>query len=66
MTSFLLIGQSNMAGRGEFGEVPKIKNPKCFMLRNGRWVDMSEPINPDRGVFEPGFHSAVVHHFPSG
>ncbi len=59
MKSFLLIGQSNMAGRGEFGEVPEIKNPNCFMLRNGRWVGMSEPINPDRGIFEPGFHSGV-------
>ena len=59
MKSFLLIGQSNMAGRGDFGEVPEIKNPQCFMLRNGRWVDMAEPINPDRGIFEPGFHSGV-------
>ena len=32
MKSFLLIGQSNMAGRGEFGEVPEIINSKCFML----------------------------------
>lgn len=38
MKSFLLIGQSNMAGRGDFGEVPDIKNKKCFMLRNGRFV----------------------------
>lgn len=35
MKSFLLIGQSNMAGRGDFGEVPEIINNKCFMLRNG-------------------------------
>ena len=56
MKSFLLIGQSNMAGRGEFGEVPEIINEKCFMLRNGRWVPMREPINPDRAVFDY-FHS---------
>ena len=56
MKSFLLIGQSNMAGRGEFGEVPEIINSKCFMLRNGKWVPMSEPINPDRSIFNY-FHS---------
>ena len=56
MKSFLLIGQSNMAGRGDFGEVPEIINSKCFMLRNGKWVPMSEPINPDRSIFNY-FHS---------
>lgn len=56
MKSFLLIGQSNMAGRGDFGEVPEIINPNCFMLRNGRWCPMSEPINPDRNIFNY-FHS---------
>lgn len=48
MKAFLLIGQSNMAGRGNIGEVPDIENPNCFMLRNGRWQPMGEPINPDR------------------
>ena len=58
MKSFLLMGQSNMAGRGDFGEVPEIVNDKCFMLRNGRWQPMSEPINPDRQIFAY-FHSGV-------
>ena len=58
MKSFLMIGQSNMAGRGEFGEVPEIQNRLCKMLRNGRWQLMSEPINPDRRVFGE-FHSGV-------
>lgn len=50
--SVLLIGQSNMCGRGIVGEVPEI-NPRgmMFMLRNGRWQPMSEPINPDRHVY---------------
>ena len=52
MKSFLMIGQSNMAGRGNFGEVEDIINQRCFMLRNGRWTEMREPINPDRGVFD--------------
>ncbi len=52
MDAFLLIGQSNMAGRGVIGSVPPI-DPRgmMFMLRNGRWVPMSEPINPDRQIF---------------
>ena len=58
MKSFLMLGQSNMAGRGDFGEVEPIQNPLCKMLRNGRWQPMSEPINPDRQIFGV-FHSGV-------
>lgn len=57
--SFLMIGQSNMAGRGDFGEVEPIQNKKCCMLRMGRWQAMSEPINPDRAIFGTSFHSGV-------
>ena len=57
--SFLMIGQSNMAGRGDFADVPAIVNPQCFMLRMGRWQKMSEPINPDRAVLEGDFHSGI-------
>ena len=46
--SFLMIGQSNMAGRGELGSVPEIRNKNILMLRNGRWQQMVEPINQDR------------------
>ena len=59
ITSFLMIGQSNMAGRGDFGEVDRIINDKCFMLRMGRWQTMSEPINVDRDVLHNKFHSGV-------
>lgn len=57
--SFLMIGQSNMAGRGEFCEVEPIKNKRCRMLRMGRWQAMSEPINPDRAVLSGLYHSGV-------
>lgn len=57
--SFLMAGQSNMAGRGDFGEVPEIRNPLCYMLRMGRWQPMSEPINPDRAVYGIRFHSGI-------
>ncbi len=51
MKAFLMMGQSNMAGRGHIGTVPPIKNPNCFVLRMGRWQQLTEPINVDRGVF---------------
>ena len=59
ITSFLMIGQSNMAGRGDFGEVPEIENDSCYMLRMGRWQPMSEPVNCDRQIFKGSFHSGV-------
>lgn len=57
--SFLMIGQSNMAGRGKLGSVPPIDNRQCFMLRMGRWQTMREPINPDRSVYDGTFRSGV-------
>lgn len=48
MHSILIIGQSNMAGRGFKEEVEPIKNDKLFVLRNGRWWPMYVPVNPDR------------------
>ncbi len=48
--SFLLIGQSNMAGRGKLTEAPRLDNlgGRLQVLRNGRWQGMFRPINPDR------------------
>ncbi|MGO4292091.1 sialate O-acetylesterase [Chitinophaga sp. RAB17] len=46
--SFLMIGQSNMAGRGFLKDVEPIYDEHIKMLRNGRWQMMSEPINFDR------------------
>ncbi|HBT64523.1 MAG TPA: acetylxylan esterase [Ruminococcaceae bacterium] len=57
--SFLMMGQSNMAGRGNLHEVEPITNRNCFMLRNGRWQTMSEPINPDRAVYFGDFRSGI-------
>ena len=46
--SFLLIGQSNMAGRGFIGSVTPIRNQNVLVLRNGRWQGMYVPVNCDR------------------
>ena len=59
MVSFLMIGQSNMAGRGELGDVPPIDNDDLYMLRMGRWQKHSEPVNPDRPITEGEFHSGI-------
>ena len=48
--SFLLIGQSNMAGRGYFAEAEKLdtRGDRLLVMRNGRWQGMYRPLNPDR------------------
>lgn len=46
--SFLMIGQSNMAGRGLLDEAETIDTAHIKILRNGRWQPMFRPINPDR------------------
>ena len=45
---FLLIGQSNMAGRGRLDEVPILRNPQVFMFRDGRWTVAEEPLHTDK------------------
>lgn len=46
--SFLLIGQSNMAGRGSLNEAEKINEQDILVLRNGRWQPFYRPVNNDR------------------
>ena len=48
MHSFLLIGQSNMAGRGFLNEAIPVDSTHIHVLRNGRWQKMFRPVNPDR------------------
>jgi len=58
--SFLMIGQSNMAGRGYAKEVPLIFDEHIKMLRNGLWQIMSEPINFDRPSSGVGLASSFA------
>lgn len=48
--SILIIGQSNMAGRGYLAEAQPIDNQDGLLqvLRNGRWMPMFRPVNFDR------------------
>lgn len=44
---FLLIGQSNMAGRGRLGAVPALRHPSVRVFRNGQWIPAEEPLHTD-------------------
>ncbi len=46
--SILIIGQSNMGGRGFAAEVEPINKERLYVLRNGRWRAMYTPVNCDR------------------
>jgi hypothetical protein len=45
---FLLIGQSNMAGRGRLSEVPVLRHPQVSMFRKSRWITAEEPLHTDK------------------
>lgn len=50
MKLFLLIGQSNMAGRGKIEEQDKVENPNIFMLaKDLKWVVAKDPVHFDKG-----------------
>lgn len=48
LNSFLLIGQSNMAGRGPLNEVEPIINHEILMFRSGQWRVAEEPVHNDK------------------
>ena len=56
----LLIGQSNMAGRGLLGEVPPIKNAHITMLRDDQWQQASEPLHTDKETAGVGLASSFA------
>lgn len=48
LSSFLLIGQSNMSGRGILNADNRIFDARILRLVNGRWKTMWEPLSADR------------------
>ena len=48
MNIFLLIGQSNMAGRGRLEDCPALSDPRVMMYRGGVWMQAVEPIHTDK------------------
>lgn len=46
---YLLIGQSNMAGRGKVSEADRATHPRVFVLdRHDQWVPATEPLHFDK------------------
>lgn len=46
---FLLVGQSNMAGRGKVTPDDQVENPKVLMLnQQGKWVPAVDPMHFDK------------------
>ncbi len=51
MKLFLLIGQSNMAGRGKVEAQDQVENPHIFMLtKDLKWVPAKDPLHFDKPV----------------
>jgi len=48
MHIFLLIGQSNMAGRGNLDDVASIQHPHILMFRDEQWRQAEEPLHNDK------------------
>jgi hypothetical protein len=58
MQLFLLMGQSNMAGRGEITEQDLITHPRIWMLtQDNRWVPARDPVHYDRSFAGVGLAS---------
>ena len=50
MKLYLLIGQSNMAGRGKVEAQDQVVNPQIFMLtKDLKWVPAKDPVHFDKG-----------------
>lgn len=63
MKSLLLIGPSNMAGRGELGSVAEIENEHIFMMRKNQWMLMKEPIHCDKDMAGIGLSASFAYEF---
>ncbi len=58
MKLFLLIGQSNMAGRGKVAAQDKVENPRILMLtKDLKWVPAKDPLHFDKPVAGVGLGS---------
>lgn len=48
MIAFVMMGQSNMSGRGALDELPPLEPERVFAWRDGRWEPAREPVVRDR------------------
>ena len=45
---FLLMGQSNMAGRGDMDGADRLEHPRVLMFRDAQWTRAREPLHDDK------------------
>ena len=45
---FLLMGQSNMSGRGKLEGVQELTHPDIYMYRDDQWQAAREPLHDDK------------------
>jgi Carbohydrate esterase, sialic acid-specific acetylesterase len=58
MELFLLVGQSNMAGRGKVEAQDQVENPHIFMLtKDLQWVPAKDPVHFDKSAAGVGLCS---------
>ena len=59
---FLLVGQSNMAGRGVVEEADKTPHPRVLMLsKDGKWVPAVDPMHFDKAAAGVGLGKTFGH-----
>jgi len=63
MQSVILMGQSNMSGRGRKEYVDPISDDRIFMMRNNTWVKMKEPIHTDSTQADIGIAASFAKAF---
>ena len=64
MKLFLLVGQSNMAGRGTVGAADAKPIARCLKLnRDGKWVGATTPIHFDRPTAGYGIANSFVRRY---
>ena len=63
MPIVLLLGQSNMAGRGKETAVEPITDERILMMRDGEWMTMKEPIHTDSDVAGIGLAASFAKAF---
>ncbi len=63
MQSVLLMGQSNMSGRGDLSTVASISDDRIFMMCDNAWVKMEEPLHDDGGRGRAGLGASFAKAF---
>ena len=59
---FLLIGQSNMAGRGLLDSTTPLTHPRITMFRDNTWQPATEPLHTDKTTAGISLSISFAHH----